>query len=295
VPVVSGTDFSLTRKFTSKNQNMKNRLKLAVAIAAMGLALPVFASASRPESQSVPPALKLPLQAGFKIEKQFKAEGGLLGWILSQGANKNIVAFTSEDGTVAISGNMINSKGENLTDKYLEQYAPKPNYGKFLSRLENSAYIEEGATGSEVKAVFYVFNDPNCGYCRLAWKAFQPYEKVGLQVRWVPVAFLAPDSLNKAAGLLSALKPSDALKELHEGGSAAFTGLSKVSPELRDKLVANKRLMDEMGFRGTPATIYKGRNGDLQAIDGMPKLAQIAAMAGLPEQPQLDPALAKYH
>ncbi|MDO8416329.1 MAG: thiol:disulfide interchange protein DsbG [Agitococcus sp.] len=276
---------------------MKKITHLIAAIATATVSLSVFAGIADVPSFTVPDALKVPVQGGLKIEKKFKAEGGLDGWILSHssGVNStNVVAFTSNDGTVAIVGNMFNVKGENLTDKYLEKYAPKKTYTKFWPRLENSAYLAEGATGAEVKSVVYVFMDPSCGYCRLEWKALQPYEKVGLQVRWIPVAFLAPDSINKAAALLVSSDVANSMQELHQGGNKKFTGLSAISADLKIKLEANKRLMEELGFKGTPAALYKDAKGNVLAVDGMPKLSQIPAMTGLPEQAQTDADLARY-
>lgn len=252
-----------------------------------------YALPSENSKTNIPEALKLPLQNGYKVSAQFKAEGGLTGWILSQGVNRNTVAYTTSNGKIVIGGPMLNAKGENLSEQYLEQYAPKPAYEKFWPRLESSTYVQEGATGSDVKSIIYVFMDPNCGYCRLAWKSFVPYFKVGLQVRWIPVGFLSPDSNNKAAALITAPDAALALKELHTQG-AKFPGTASVPLELKTKLDANKKLMDEMGFKGTPASVYKGGNDKVLVIDGMPRLSQIPIMTGLPEQAQTDPELNRF-
>src|SRR5580698_3040556 len=73
-----------------------------------------------------------------------------------------------------------------------------------VEQLQQTSVIVEGATGDKVKSTIYVFMDPNCIFCHYAWEAFQPYEAVGLQVRWIPLGFLKADSQGKAAALFDA-------------------------------------------------------------------------------------------
>ncbi len=270
----------------------KTLFALAVALSAGA----TFAQ-SAPSKDAVlqlPAPVQIAVQGGLKVEKKFDAEGGLTGWILSQGPGKNIVVFTSADGQVAISGTMLNAKGENLTRQYLEQYGPKIDYDKAWPKLEKSAWFAEGAKGDAVKSVIYAFLDPNCSYCHLAWKALQPYMKAGLQVRWIPVAFLRPDSINKAGELLDA-KDADAAMDAQQ---ASFGKSGKAAPApsaaTRAKLEANGKLMAELGFGGTPALLYKDAAGKVKTLDGMPRLSQLPGVTGLPEQQVTDPELARF-
>jgi len=61
--------------------------------------------------------------------------------------------------------------------------------------------------------VLYVFWDANCYYCNLTWRALQPYEKAGLQVRWVPVAYQKENSAALAAAVMGAKDRAAALRE----------------------------------------------------------------------------------
>ncbi len=270
----------------------KTLFALAVALAAS--AASAQTTAPKEAVLQLPAPVQIAVQGGLKVEKKFEAEGGLTGWILSQGPGKNIVVFTSADGQVAISGTMLNAKGENLTRQYLEQYGPKIDYEKAWPKLEKSAWVAEGAKGDAAKSVVYAFLDPNCTYCHLAWKAFQPYMKAGLQVRWIPVAFLRPDSVNKAGELLDA-KDADAVMDAQQ---AAFGKTGKVaaapSAPTRSKVEANGKLMSELGFGGTPAILYKDASGKVKVVDGMPRLSQLPGITGLPEQQVTDPELARF-
>src|SRR5262249_40863350 len=68
--------------------------------------------------------------------------------------------------------------------------------------LEKADAVAEGA--KQPKRVLYVFWDANCYYCNLTWKALQHYEKAGLQVRWVPVAYQKDNSAALAAAVMGA-------------------------------------------------------------------------------------------
>lgn len=276
-------------------------MKKAILTAALlsGFALSACAAgdlapaATKSDDAKIPAPLQMAVMGGMKVEKSFSAAGGLTGWILSQGVGNNMVVYTSANGEVAIAGNMLDAKGQNLSKQYLEQYAPKPDYDKMWGQLEKSSYLIEGPSNKDAKSVIYVFKDPNCGYCHLAWKALQAYEKVGLQVRWVPVAFLAADSYDKAAALMSAKDSTTAIREMHQAWGTKLS-VPAATKEQRAQLDANNKLMNEWGFRGTPATLYKDKAGKVRAAPGMFPLSDLPSITGLPEQPQSDPSLAKY-
>lgn len=273
---------------------------MSIALVGIALALAGTAASANPKDAKVakadnsyPAPVQMAVTGGLKVEKKFEAAGGLTGWILSQGVGQNIVVFTTPDEQVAIAGNMMDAKGQNLTKRYLEEHAPAPDYTELWNALGKSTYVSEGAKSN--KNVIYVFKDSNCGYCHLAWKALQPYTDAGLQIRWVPVAFLAPDSADKAAGLMAAKNPDEFLKKMHDSWGSKSPGLTaKVTPDVKAKLDTNNKLMNDWGFRGTPATVYKDKNGKVQVVSGMFSLSQLPAITGLPEQPQNDPDLARF-
>src|SRR5260221_11847984 len=84
--------------------------------------------------------------------------------------------------------------------------------------LEKSDAVVEGPASA--KKVIYVFFDANCWYCHLTWKALAPYEKAGLQVRWVPVAYQKDSSTTKAAAIMQAKDRAAALRENELGYKA---------------------------------------------------------------------------
>ena len=158
--------------------------------------------------------------------------------------------------------------------------------------LEETDVVTEGAASP--KRVLYVFFDANCWYCHLAWKALQPYERAGLQVRWVPVAYQKDSSVGRAAAVMQARDRAAALREnelryrvqSYDGGIAPAA--------LAAQFEANTRLMERFGAQGTPALVWRDGKGKVRVKTGMPRLSQLPAITGLPPQKNDDPELAEF-
>jgi thiol:disulfide interchange protein DsbG len=268
---------------------MKTLNKFA-AVSAMVLGFSTFNAGA---AEAMPAPIQSAVDSGLRFENSFPAAGGLTGWVLSQGAGNNMILYTTAVGDVAIAGNMFDAKGANLTKQYMEKYGPKPDYEKMWGELETSAWVAEGPAAKDAKSVIYVFEDANCSYCHLYWKALQPYVAAGVQVRWIPVAFLSSESLPKAAALLTATNPAAAIAEMHAGYGKKLVNPKPVPEAIKAKVDANAKLMRLYGFTGTPATFYKDKSGKVRAVNGMPGLSEIAAITGIPEQKQTDAALGR--
>jgi len=166
-----------------------------------------------------------------------------------------------------------------------------------FSTLEKTDAVTEGATSP--KRILYVFFDANCWYCHLTWKALQAYEKAGLQVRWVPVAYQKESSTTKAAAIMLAKDRAATFREnetryrakSYDGGIAPAKNPPKA---IAAQLDANFELMDRFGVSGTPGLVWKDASGKVQVKIGMPRLSQLPAITGLPAQKIDDPELAEF-
>lgn len=177
------------------------------------------------------------------------------------------------------------------------QYASKPDYRALFAELEAADAVVEGA--KDAKSVLYVFFDANCYYCNLTWKALRPYEKAGLQVRWVPVAYQQPSSVTRAAAIMQAPDRVAALRENETNYDAAnYNGGIKPLPQapaaLIAKLQATTELMKKFGAPGTPALAWKDAKGTVMFRPGVPRLSELPAITGLSEQKISDPELAGF-
>jgi thiol:disulfide interchange protein DsbG len=180
-----------------------------------------------------------------------------------------------------------------------EQPAPTYLPASAAASFENAPAIVEGASGKDVKATIYVFMDPNCIFCHYAWKALQPYEAEGLQVHWIPMGFLKPDSPGKAAALLQAQDGPALMRELEtkfseKDESGGIKPLASVPAATQAKLDGNVKTFRSLGFDGTPTIIYMASGGRWADISGLPPLSSLPAMLNLPAEPITDPSLQRF-
>jgi thiol:disulfide interchange protein DsbG len=265
----------------------------AVAVAA-GTGLVMIAPGHA--AQAYPKALDRAIGAGVSVVKQFPAASGLTGWVLGQGGRYTVV-YTTADGKTMLAGALIDEQGQNLAERYEEQYVPKPDFGAAYQQLEKSAYVAEGATKAP-KNVIYIFVDANCPFCHLAWRAVQPYEAAGLQVRWIPVATLGPTSMPKAVEVFAASDKLAAFRKMEANHGKPWNASAASDPGTHAALAAaiddNGKLMNAFGIAGTPGIVWRDRQGKVQVKGGMPRLSELPGITGLPEQKVDDPALARF-
>lgn len=274
-------------------------------------------------SPVLPASIARALDQGMQLESQFTAESGLTGWVLSRDGEYTLV-YTTPDQRSLISGALINDAGQNLTEQYAREYFPKPD----IALLDGATYISEGkaddqslpdsatseasdessegvgdmtaeqSTEAAVSPVptrtLYVFFDPDSPFCQSIWKALRPYAGQGTEFRWVPVAFLTPQSREKAAAVLQSSQPGKALASSMQHFGEAEQPTASVKDTSRRQLQNNMKLMQRFGIQGTPGIVWVDETGVLQVRSGMPRLSELPLITGLPEQPQTDPELYRF-
>lgn len=232
---------------------------------------------------------------GLSIVRQFDVGTTLEGWVVSFEGNDMIV-YTTADGEFLINGVLLDVQGNDLTEEHQKSWLPKPGWND----LATSHFLTEKnllADSASAKSTIYMFFDTNCPFCHLSWLALQPYRAAGLEIRWIPVAYLKPDSRDKAAALLSAHPNQQA--ELLEKSMQDF-GQSKVdlskaaSDKDKTQLQANMSLMQAFGINGTPGWVWLGEAGELQTHSGMLRLPKLPSITGLPAQKHTEPALMRF-
>ena len=143
-------------------------------------------------------------------------------------------------------------------------------------------YIQEGHHGP----IIYDFQDPNCPYCHVMYTHEAALIRAGkLMVRYVPVAFLTPQSPAEAADWLQSSHPLATLKHFESiVGPALRSGdyhnLPKATPTAKttEDLKHNLEMMSALGFDGTPAMLYRLKNGHIGRIPGMISEKQLSGL-----------------
>lgn len=234
--------------------------------------------------------------AGLEVYKKFKAAEGLDGWVVKDKASgKNVVIYTTLDGSKMLAGMMIDQTGKNMTAEYTEMHVPAPDYTPAFSDFTSAPSVMVGSKSA--KAEITVAFDANCGFCKLLHKMVSPAIDAGeLRVRYVPVAILGQDSDVKAAGILAAKDP---LNEIN--AAASGRGMTTSSDKaLLAKVTGNTNLMRKHGFNGTPTVLYKGKmQGDdtIFIANGVPNMIELFKRLGIDgqvEKLKADPSLSRY-
>ena len=123
--------------------------------------------------------------------------------------------------------------------------------------------------------------DPDCIHCHDLWLALRRYSHSGVSIRWVPVAVVRASTLNKAAAIVSAPDPAQALRQdemnfdsvRHEGG---ILPLYQVPARLAEAIRGStRRWRTLVGL--LPVMLYRAPAGK-----------GIGIMAGVPPRARLD-------
>ncbi len=155
----------------------------------------------------------------------------------------------------------------------------------FWQALDHAHYIQEGQKGP----VVYAFFDPDCPYCHVLYGELQkPIAAGQLRVRFIPVAILFPSSVGKAAAILQAKDPRQALQEneTHFGtsGGEPSGGIAAVAPDAlaQRELRYNENLLEMAGSNAVPFLIYRDRNGQMGFVAGLPRKGDWPALLQTP-------------
>ncbi|MGC9162014.1 MAG: thioredoxin fold domain-containing protein [Thiomonas sp.] len=161
----------------------------------------------------------------------------------------------------------------------LAQSMQNPDAAKVLAEIDKATFIPQG----KGKRLLYVFIDANCPYCHELFIALGPRAgKNGLQVRWVPVAVLAPSSVTKAAAILQAKDRLAALRENElnygkgpTGQGGGIAPAKDVLPATSAILNANNALLEATKSPGVPTMLYRDKQGNAMLVVGPPDARQL--------------------
>jgi thiol:disulfide interchange protein DsbG len=221
----------------------------------------------------LPPELQKIENSGGKVLRSFPAPEGMTGWVLNVNGHY-IIVYSLPGGRYVMSGALVGPDGNNLTQQYMQQYVPKPDFAKAVALLRRDPnLVTEGAADAPE---IFVYADANCIYCNLLWTDLRPYvQHDKVRVHWVMVSILKATSAGRATAILAARDRVAALsqdeihfdKEHEEGGIAA---ISPVSADVQKLLQAHAQQMSELGGTGTPMILLHTK-GKWDAYYGSPR------------------------
>ena len=147
------------------------------------------------------------------------------------------------------------------------------------AQLRASAAVREGPPGKPV--VMQIVLDPDEPFCHALWVKMLAFQNIPVVIRWVPVALVRASTLGKAAAIVTAADPLEALAydetrfntRLWSGG---IRPLARVSPALRHTIIGNGQLAVRL-VSYIPFMIYR-ENGRMHFLGGAAKKARLATL-----------------
>jgi len=169
-------------------------------------------------------------------------------------------------------GNLTAAAAENPSKAGARQKAA----ASMLADINQATWIRDGKSTH----VMYVFFDPNCPYCHKVFEMLRPQVQRGeVELRWVVVGKLMATSTGKAAAMLEAKDPTEALYRNERGFSqetGSFGGIEE-EPAPREEtlrqLNTNLALLNRSGFDAVPALLFRTKDGKADIIRGAPPAA----------------------
>ncbi|MFJ1311535.1 thiol:disulfide interchange protein DsbG [Agrobacterium sp. P15N1-A] len=241
----------------------------ALLIALVTSPVTAVPSHAQEASEELPSILKSIELQGLKILGEMDVPGGLRGFAAKAGSQPLAIYLTPDNKHVVV-GTLVDADGQDMAAAQLKAFVEKPILESGWKQLEGSTWIADGK--ADAPRIVYTFTDPNCPYCNKFWHAARPWVDNGkVQLRHVMVGVIRQDSPAKAAAILEANSPSDALTENelnHKNGG--IKPALKITAKSTASLDSNANLMTDLGFGGTPAIIFRKSDGSIGTLAGMP-------------------------
>lgn len=231
----------------------------------IGVCLLLFSAASFAAEKDIviPELIQKLLDDGAELHKKFKISENLNGFAMTMRADQRVI-YATADGQYLLSGDLLNNNAKNMTKEYEDKYIPKSDYTSTISAFETAAGFP--THDKKAERTLYILHDPNCPYCKRAFDQIMSMDhKSGVKVKWVPVAALGQNSLQKGSALLSSIDPVRMQRDFDKGrelNKLEILGVKKYNQKVTD----NTKLLGLIGASDTPAMIVVNKDKEIENI-----------------------------
>lgn len=211
----------------------------------------------------------------MQAKRLFSGPDGLIGAVVEDTHGHDSLVWLTPHGKALIhGGELVAPDGTDLARQAMLDQGLLMGSDALLTQAAAAGAhgIVVGSSGPILTAMI----DANCIYCHLLYEKLKPSVKAGkLRVRYVMVGVVKKSSVARAAAILAAPSPADALakdedafkRKVEEGGYPA----AKATPASTAIVQANNHLFDKAGAQGTPALLYCSKSsGKVERVDGLP-------------------------
>jgi thiol:disulfide interchange protein DsbG len=256
-----------------------SRSRPLAAMPLMMLTGAALATSAAAQDKAYPDILHTIEQQGIRILGEMQVPGGLRAFAAKAGSQPLAIYLTPDNQHVVV-GTLVDADGQDMAAEQLKKMLEQPLDDAAWTKLEAATWVQDGDPNAP--RLIYTFTDPNCPYCNRFWLAARPWIETGkVQLRHVMVGVIRRDSLTKAAAILQARSPQEALTQNERNhADGGIAPLDMIDEKTSGKLDRNASLMTELGFGGTPAIVFKTQDGKIGTYAGMPSAAQLEQMLG---------------
>lgn len=240
--------------------------------------------AGRLANVTLPQSIQSLVFRGYSVGNVFKGGApGLTGWLLQRsGQSFPLVVYTVEGhGDIYIQGVVRSSEGADLTTTQLRAasypiHEKRSNLWEVLEK--DAAWVATGPSDKERNAVVYVtYAAKSCASCAEVRAALRPYEKAGLQVRWVLFSRAMNDG-TIAAHILSQEDPAAALREQLDNPLDPKSLQDQPKSVAVLKVSETTRILSSYSITSAPILVFKDRTGKTFTIPAEAALPRLAAI-----------------
>lgn len=225
-----------------------------------------------------PAPIQALMEEGLEVHARFEAPGGLDGFAASH-RGRAMAVYLTPDGEHAVVGTLLDAEGNDLSAAPLDEHVRRAQEAEVWETLEESHWIRDG--DPEAERILYTFTDPNCPYCARFHEQSRPWVEAGrVQLRHIMVGILKSDSPAKAAALLGAEDPGEAL-QAHQADERVAEATAQPR-EIEERVRANNQRFESLGLMATPTTYYRRDDGRLEQVQGAPQEERLIEMMGSP-------------
>lgn len=231
------------------------------------------------DDETYPEILRTIEQQGIRILGEMQVPGGLRAFAAKAGSQPLAIYLTPDNQHVVV-GTLVDAYGQDMAEDQLKKMVEQPLSEADWRKLEAATWVQDG--NPDAPRILYTFTDPNCPYCNRFWLAARPWIESGkVQMRHVMVGVIRQDSPAKAAAILQAGSPEEALTENElKHADGGITPVEAIDGATATKLENNAALMKALGFGGTPAIVFRKDDGKIDTFAGMPSEPQMEMLLG---------------
>lgn len=211
----------------------------------------------------------------IEIIKSFPVSDEFQGFVAKTPHGKEVILYVNNKADTLFMGTMVSKDGTDLTAQYTQQYIYSDIAKAAYQDIAQTQWFQEGQDSAPHKV--YAIIDPLCGYCKKQYASLKPLiEKGEVQVRWVMVGYLRPESAGIAVNVLMGATNQEKIERL---AKQEQSGIESIKPD--DKVFVTSGLFAAVSkntaffekysshFIGTPTFVYINTAGQAQFHPGM--------------------------